>query len=817
LVWSVWPSKSETSLADLAGEQASHSKRYNELGDTIKNDMLQQADLLKGKAGDAHQALMGKMRDHAYAAADHFDTKVTTANGYKSVIHGLKTTLTQIADAAEKDWEESGAGHAGLTQVAAANAVVAKYGPEVQSAVDQAWADFEATPDPSDPPPPPVNGDHPAQAEPYRTRKDDSNQRDRTVQAVDNTTGGGSDSAPSMDGADTGAQGGTPLGTAATDSAPPSMDGADTGAQGGTPLGTAAADGAPPSMDNPAASGAPVAPSTPGRAPGGRPGGMPATGLGGGGMPGGGSGGMQAPSLPGSLSGATSPSSSLPASSLPGSPGSSLPASSLPQPSSSGGLATPLSNAGNSFQSGFASGLGSSGATPPPLPPVQQPTVGAPAQSAAGGVPVAPASQGGVPGYGPGSSAGAAGAAPSSGGGSGGMMPPPMAGAAPLAPYTPASGGHVPPPPAGPGPTSAASGGPPGGSSASAGAPSQQQPGGGGAPLVAGTSGGAVAGGLPERDVNPDLIAAKRVLDGLVRGTNAATDPMPLTWAVGVLRTAMGSQTVVASSMGGGGYVPAAVFVPAGVRVAAVDPALPMGWAAMFMGWQSPADIVAAHCDKVAERLAGVELSALVTTDVYGKRPGGVTDFLAVATKDILSAPGSAPVFDGAHQHRLVTIDPALAQKVAMLDRGGDVGTELASQVSAAVIRAAQQQTTPTGQALVNEFDVNTLVAVGDGRAVDWEEHFRHVLGRDNHAVVLPESQARPLDLDDSPTSVNARALYYGYYRMGRIVELVRCWQHRPVSVLDVVYCGLTAGCGPAVAAVIAEWEQRGVTPLNVG
>lgn len=821
LIWDAWPAMSEAALAELADEQAAKSEKYNQLGDDLKRDMLYQADLLKGTAGDAHQELMGKMRDHAYAAADHYDTRLTTANGYKAIIHGLKLTLTHIADAAEKEWQASGAGGRGLVAATAMSEIIARYQPEVVAGLDQAWGDFLATPKPSPPPPPPVSdSDTTTQAADYRTRT--QGDQDRTVQTVDNRTDGrGTDGDAPMKAPGQSTDTDTPMkapGAGSISKADPlgsGAEGTDIDAQpdalplpgGADPAGAPLTGGDVPKTDTTpvmptGGAGVPVmaprsgAPSGPGGS------GVPASPLGGASLPSGGSLGAPtsaASSLPSSLSGSslgapTSASSSLPSSSLP---------ASTPQ-----SLATPLTNAGSSFQSGLASGLGTPGAAPPPMP-VQQPAVATPAQpmTAAGG-PVVPA-QAGPPVDG----AAGAGGPPPGGGGGAATVPPAVAGAGPLTPYSPPTGGGGQLPGAAAAGTAAASGGAPG-SSAPAGPP--QQAGGAGPPLMAGTSGGAVAGALPGRDINPDLLTARRVLDGLVRGTNACADPVALNWAVGVLRTSMGAQTVIASTLGGGGYVPAGVFVPSGVRVAAVDPALPMGWAAMFMGWQSPADIVVAHAEKVAERLAGVTLSALVTTDVYGRRPEGAADFQTMAARDIMSVPGSPPVLDGAHQHRLTTIDPALAQRVSMLlDHGGDVSTELASQLSAAVIRAAQQQTLPTGQTLVNEYDVNTLVAVGNGERVDWQEHFRHVLARDNHAVVMPESQGRPLDLDDSPTSMNIRAFYYGYYRMGRIVELVRCWQHRPVNVLDVAYCGLTAGFGQAVAAVVADWEQRTNTPFS--
>ena len=81
LVAAAWPGMSESALGDLAEQQAALAAAANTYGDQVMRDMTHQRELLKGYAGDAHQALMGKLRDHAYAAADHFDTKTAAAHG----------------------------------------------------------------------------------------------------------------------------------------------------------------------------------------------------------------------------------------------------------------------------------------------------------------------------------------------------------------------------------------------------------------------------------------------------------------------------------------------------------------------------------------------------------------------------------------------------------------------------------------------------------------------------------------------------------------------------------------------------------------
>ena len=769
LLATAWPGMSESGLQTLAGEQAALATAANDYGDQVMRDMTHQRDLLKGQAGEAHQALMGRLRDHAYAAADHFDTKTAAAKSFKALIYGLKLRLSQIADAAEKDWSN--------TPPAARGLVIAAYAPEVESAVADAWADFHATPTPSTPPPSPV------QATPA-SPGNETTKNDPTIQAVDNKT----NTEPKQGGDYT------------EDLAPPDKTATNTSEN---PSGDYTRDLAPPTS----ATSAGVSQ-------------MPM-------MPGGGS----APSMPSSSSAPSMPSSALgsaaglkggsPLSSgaLSGSAvsgGSSVPSapSASTSPQGLGGGGSPLANATQSFQSGLVSGLGaSSGAVPPPtLGRAGEPVMGQPvaAQPGAGQPGVAqPASAPSMAGGGPAAaavpSAGGGGAGPGAGGAG-------MGGGGALAPFVPPGGGQPTPPPAA---TAAATAAP----ASPAGQPGGQQPAPGAAPMVAATSGGTTAGMLPERDSNPDLAVAKRVLTGLIVGTAAAPDPVVLDWAVSVLNTSMGKQVVIASSMGGGGYVPATVALPADTRLAVADRALPMGWAALFTGWPSPVDIVVAHSEKVAERLAGVSISAIAATNsgqAAAYRPAGVADYLTVSLADVLRSGAAAPVFGGGYQHRMVSIDPDLAQRVTMVDRGGDATIQLASQLTAAVVRAAQEEALHTGSALVAAADIDLLSALGNGVVIDWAEHYQQVSQRENNAMFYPSIKAAPRDLDDSQTSINSRTVYQHYYRMGRLVELVRCWQHSPPSVLDIAYCAVAAGFGATVASVTAAWEQHLNRPLTV-
>lgn len=527
--------------------------------------------------------------------------------------------------------------------------------------------------------------------------------------------------------------------------------------------------------------------------PQGRPPGGGSSGASGGGSPASAASGLPG-SLGSALSGGGMGSPTSAASSLPGSLGSALsggglgsptaaasalPASPLPDMSSAQSSFSPLASAGSSFQSGLASGLGSPGALQPMAP--VQPAVSA-VQSMA--TPVMPAAA-------PSEAAGLGGGGAMMGGGGGAVPPAAMAGgggaAGALAPYAPAGSGAV--PPAAAAATTAAAGSAAGGPGS--GGPVQHGAGGSGVPMVASAAGGAV-GAVPEPDGNPDLVTAREVLTGLIRGSDGGLE-LPL-YAVAVLRTPAGPQTVVASNVGGGGWVPASVFLPWSARLATADPTLPMGWAARFMGYKFPVEIVLAHYEEVSKTAAGVSISAIATSDPTASIPSWI-DSAKIGLREIWATPGEAPSLDGAHVHRLVAIDPRLAVEVARLEDRGEASVWAASQLCAAIVRAAEAENPVAEISLVSRDDVATLVAVSSG-GVDWDAYDERVR-QERGGVLWPVG---PEDLDDSATTQTMRTLYRQSFRAGRIIELVRLWREGPPRIRDIVYCGIMAGQGAAVA-----------------
>ena len=168
-----------------------------------------------------------------------------------------------------------------------------------------------------------------------------------------------------------------------------------------------------------------------------------------------------------------------------------------------------------------------------------------------------------------------------------------------------------------------------------------------------------------------------------------------------------------------------------------------------------------------------------------------------------------APKLDAAHQHRLMVVDPGLAQRVNSLDRGGDFSAWAAATLTGAVFREA---TNPdgTGLPLVQTADADVLQAVTDGtaNAETWARYDRAADQRDDGAAMWPDTHA-PRDNDGSEAARAAILWYTHYYRIGRMIELIRCWKALPPRLAEVAYCGIMGGFAPVVVSTLAAIEQQ--------
>jgi hypothetical protein len=782
-----WLDISESAVHGLATEWKAVAGKVDSHGSALRADRDTQAELIQGATGDEHYSFMTRMMHQAYEAADMVDSRAVAAADRAEIIHSDKTRMKNLAEIAQADWDA-----AEKSNVPGATAqVIATYAPEVAGIRAASWERFNQVP-PLKPVPRDIHAmdnatDERTPTPDPRKGKDKANPANDDKDLPNKGKGNGN--------ADTDGLSPTPNPGEGNGSPENHNDDVSDPGRGDT-------DGLSPTPDPGQGTPGSVSPGLP-VSPLGSGGGMP-----GGGMPSGGSGGGGAPRMPGGgLSGLGS---------------SFKPPATPPVPSSGGGggptspaqaLSAPLTNASSSFQSGVASGMGASGAVPPaatapPPPQPLAPFVNHPAVANA-----VPASTGFESGAAPGAAAPAGGgSAPSGGGmsggapmgGGGGVMPPPVAGgAAPAAPYSAAGAGAA--------GIAGGAAAPTAGSPAPAGAGSAPAAQPAATPMVAGGSGAATASGLASvSSMNPDMVTARQVLEGLVKGSLEDNADL-IVWAVSVLRTPAGPQTVVASSVGGGAYIPPRVFPPVTARLATADRTLPIGWAAQWMGWKSPVDIVIDHAHRFLKVAAGVRLSAIATCDLMATRPARqvVEDFVTVHPRDILLSAGPAPGLDGSHHHRLTALDPGLAARIAPFNRRDDKRLELAAGLTAAVIRAAMDRD-ETGKPLANDHDAQILDAVSRGVATaeDWQRYDEHVKVREDGGVALPSVHG-PRDVDESDASRKQRSFYSHLYRVGRIVELVKCWQHAEhVNVADVAYCGVAAGYAPVVMATLATLEN---------
>ncbi|WP_131536410.1 hypothetical protein [Mycolicibacterium aromaticivorans] len=766
-----------------------HTDQAKTLGDAVETSYGHYrprfAEALTGAAGDAllaaHDATVNTWSDHQ----DKHAAAATAASQALVHITGLQTRIDNLAEAGEEEFNTAIRNRDPL----AAMEVWTRYNGHAEESTSEATkkatsaiqaANFTI---PLDTPKAPEDGNRSESSEQDKKSSD----RKRTDPDATRATHDGTDADGGKKGNET-----NPLNANRTDGPPTPADTSANAANAGRTDPNLGQQTPPPTMLSqlPQAMGG-------ASASGGGQGG----GAGGGGMSGLGSA-FKPPSSMGSSS------------SMPTSPASSMP--SVPSAPSTSSAASPMSNPGSSFQSGLASGMSAAGggSSFAPSPVSQQmPQQALAAHQVATGTPAfgsGPAA--GVPLSAPGGDAGGGGASsgPAGGGGApaGGstpMMPPAaaMGGGAPLAPYS--------------APGAGASGGSAGGGAATAPATTSGQSASAGSgmaapgPLVAGGAGSTVsAPGVAAMgaEVNPDLLLAQRVLAGLIRGCERY--PTWVRWAVSVLKMPMGSQVVIASNIGDGGYVPPGVFIPATARLAVADPVLPFGWGQRWMGGQHPAKALVDHFEHVRKRVAGVSLSALVTNEIWAETPVGVDDFLAVNHVDAMNMLAQAPVLDGGHQHRLTALDPVLAQRLSSLVEAGYAPAWVSGQLTVAVIGAAQQQEEIAGCKLVTDDELNVLASVNRGSANDmtWKLYDQLADKRHDQALMYPETHGVE-DVDGSDVNKAIATLYQRYYQAARIVEMVRWWKYDPPPVMEIAYCGIQAGFGSVVAAVVSTLEMN--------
>lgn len=343
---------------------------------------------------------------------------------------------------------------------------------------------------------------------------------------------------------------------------------------------------------------------------------------------------------------------------------------------------------------------------------------------------------------------------PAAGGGPGGQMTsygsvlPPAGGAgAPPA----MGGGAVPPPPPGAVPP-----------------PSAGAPGATGLLPVGGGSGG---GGRLGRDISmTDLESARKVVADLAAASSAVYPG--LEWAVGVARGVSGQPELWIATNEGAGYVPAGVFVPRSMPLAArFDSTFDARW----FGWFNPAETVLR-----AIQARGDAVSAVAST--FMSRSDLVDESVADVAVGVPAAGGpdeaEASRLVRSRSHRLETVAPGLYLDLT----GGDPGA-----VDAYVRHVTQQavfncgpELSPAAQAVARAVVAGRWPASGEWSAL-----------RDEYSSArLMAGSQRPgvIGIEDPQQSV----AYQRDFAECRRLEVLTCWESGTPA--DVVYAAWCAG-----------------------
>lgn len=742
---------------------------YEAIAEGTLSDMGQQAELLQGAAGDANQEALLRQANAAYEISQNYKSRAQVAGTYADTLRWLQNRLTDIAQAARHDYDEC----MKAKQPGMAQEVIARYRAEAEEAAAQAAQEITTTKPRITTPElgsPSANPAHPSIGRAAgnndgthmldETTKKSSTDSSHSHGKSEDKPGAKNDDAAteknaSKDGKDQSdtdhakykdtadAQKIDPAAAASNDHA--KYEQPSTGPQANNPVSALPMNGMPQASGGGASGG------------GGSPGLGNAAGMGSlSGMTHGsalqsGLGGAKPPSAP-SLGGGSTPTS---------------PASSGASPSSFG---DGLRSATSGFNSGLASGMGSTGAAPAQqaVQPYQgqQAGLSAGAQAAASqpASAAAPPAQPATPG-------------PASGGmGGGGFMPPVGAGAGgsggggPLAPY---SSPHGTPAPSGgttPASTTPASSPASGSQSSGAAVPAA------GSPILG--AGHTTTTHTP-RPVNQDLLLAEQIVTELVR----ADPSSPVEWAVSVLRTQIGTQIFVASNVAGGIYLPRTVFLPTTVKLAALDPALPIGWYSKWIGWPNPMEILGDHYHRTLATIRGVRCSAMATSRPLSRPIDAGIPWAFINRLEL--PPGGPAHLDAAHQHRLTATDASLAARIASMDPNHH--TPLAVEITQQVLG----RNGLPGAAVSDTRDAEILDKVGKGSVTD--EEWQTYLEEAYQADLEPALHA-PLSTDDSDITMREKANYKAFYQAARVKELVSCWAQLPPSIFDIAYTALCAG-----------------------
>lgn len=415
---------------------------------------------------------------------------------------------------------------------------------------------------------------------------------------------------------------------------------------------------------------------------------------------------------------------------------------------------------GGDFGRGLAAASNAAGAMPvaPPAQPVPQ----TPASPLA--APMGSASPAAAPATMSAPAAPAVSSAPVS---AGGPMGVPAAGGGPGAQMT--SYGSVLPPAAG-----AGAPGMGGGAVAPPPPPGAVPPPPAGAPGATGllpVGGGGGGGGRLGRDISmTDLESARKVVADLAAASSAVYPG--LEWAVGVARGVSGQPELWIATNEGAGYVPAGVFVPRSMPLAArFDSTFDARW----FGWFNPAETVLR-----AIQARGDAVSAVATT--FMSRSDLVDESVADVAVGVPAAVGpdeaEASQLLRSRSHRLETVAPGLYLDLTSGDPGA-VDAYVRHVTQQAVFNCGPELS-PAAQAVARAVVAGRWPAPGEWSAL-----------RDEYSSVrLMAGSQRPgvIGIEDPQQLV----AYQRDFAECRRLEVLTCWESGTPA--DVVYAAWCAG-----------------------
>jgi len=288
-----------------------------------------------------------------------------------------------------------------------------------------------------------------------------------------------------------------------------------------------------------------------------------------------------------------------------------------------------------------------------------------------------------------------------------------------------------------------------------------------------------------KRPVSPDVAAA----NALAWELQAACDKRgyPLSWAVGVFRSPVGSETVVMSN-DGSGYVPPGVFVPRNVRLLVADPLVDKAFRDRWFGWADPARVLVEYAG-VRARTEWKLVAATANDSVAGFRGAGVEHGEPCKReRSPLPKDWSPPALDELHVHRLQLEYPDLYDRLQRLGGGQPALQERAILPTSGRLVDSAKSAVGVEVPPILRAVWTTLTAGNEPTPAVWEKY-----DAENAVFAVLPAAHRPGGFENGPQqpedvpSGNGE-FYRNQWFVARTLEHIGGWSTRPLPLADMVY-----------------------------